>query len=72
MCAVTTDGGNNWSVWDATKEIPDWQWSTYGVISDVRIEADGTGKMVLKSIADSTRKVPNFRTSDFGRHWQVE
>ena len=70
MYAVTTDGGNSWSVWDATKDVGDWQWSKYGVISDVRIEPDGTGKMALNPIADSNRRVPDFRTTDFGRHWQ--
>jgi len=72
MYAVTTDGGNTWSVWNAIKDVPDWQWSKYGVISDVRIEPDGTGKMVLKSLSDPARKVPDFRTNDFGRHWRVE
>lgn len=72
MYAVTTDGGKNWSVWDATKDVPDWQWSKYGAISDVRIEADGTGKMTLKSIDDPKRKAPSFATVDFGKHWRVE
>lgn len=72
MYAVTTDGGNNWSVWDATRDVRDWQWSKYGVIREVRIEPDGSGTMLLKPIADPNSKVPTFRTHDFGRHWQVE
>ena len=72
MYAVTTDGGNSWSVWDATRDVPDWQWSKYGVIRDVRIEPDGSGTMLLKPIADPNSRVPTFHTHDFGRHWQVE
>ena len=72
MYAITTDGGESWSVWNAAKDVPDWNWSKYGVISDVRIEPDGAGKMVLKSIADPNRQVPDFWTTDFGRHWKVK
>jgi hypothetical protein len=60
MYAVTTDGGNSWSVWDATRDVPDWQWSKYGVIRDVRIELDGSGTMLLKPIADPTVKFQLF------------
>ena len=72
MYAVTMDGGNTWPVWDATKDVADWQWSKYGLIKDVRIEADGTGNMLLKPIADPNSKAPAFVTRDFGRHWHVE
>lgn len=72
MYGATTDGGNSWSIWDATRDVPDWQWSKYGVVRDVRIEPDGSGVMLLKPIADPNIKAPTFRTHDFGRHWQVE
>jgi len=72
MFAVTTDGGNTWSIWDATRDVPDWQWSKYGVIRDVRLELDGSGKMVLEPVDDANRKVPEFRTNDFGRHWRAD
>ncbi|MGH9971107.1 MAG: hypothetical protein ACREBG_25390 [Pyrinomonadaceae bacterium] len=72
MYAVTSDSGKTWSVWDATRDVPDWQWSKYGVIRDVRIEPGGSGTMLLKPISDPNSKVPTFRTHDFGRHWQVE
>lgn len=72
MYAVTTDGGKIWSVWDATKDVPDWQWSKYGTISEVRVEPDGAGKMTLKPVDDPKRNPPNFGTVDFGRHWRVE
>jgi hypothetical protein len=72
MYVVTTDGGNSWSVWDATRDVPDWEWSKNGIIRDVRIEPDGSGVMLLTAIADPNSKSPTFRSHDFGRHWQVE
>jgi len=70
--AVTTDGGHSWSVWDATRDVPDWQWSKYGVIKDVLIDADGSGTMMLTAITDPNTQAPAFITHDFGRHWEVK
>jgi len=72
MYAVTTDGGHSWSVWDATRDVPDWQWSKYGVIKDVIIDVDGSGTMLLTAITDPNTKAPAFITHDFGRHWEVK
>lgn len=70
--AVTTDTGKTWSVWDATKNIPDWSWHKYGYIRGVQLSPDGNGLMIMRPNDDSSRKDiidVQFRTDDFGRHW---
>jgi len=69
MYAVTTDGGVTWSVWNAEKDLPNWDCCNYGLIKDVNIESDGTGKMILSPISGRRGEVPELRTNDFGRHW---
>ncbi|HLL72022.1 MAG TPA: hypothetical protein VK363_11345 [Pyrinomonadaceae bacterium] len=69
MFAVTTDGGSTWSVWDAEKDLPNWDCCNYGLIKDVRIEADGRGVMILDSSPQRRGEVPELRTNDFGQHW---
>jgi hypothetical protein len=71
MYAVTSDGGANWSVWDAGNDLPSWQCCNYRLISDVQLNADGTGTMTLRPIQDRRGEVPLLRTKDFGRHWFV-
>jgi hypothetical protein len=70
---VTTDAGKTWSVWDAAKNIPDWDGGyKYGGIRHVTLSPDGNGLMVMRPNDDPRRKdiVDNrFRTNDFGRHW---
>jgi hypothetical protein len=65
--AVTTDAGTTWSVWDAQRDLPNWQCCNYALIAGVQINADGTGKMTLNSLADSPGEVPSLVTKDFGR-----
>lgn len=72
MYAVTTDGGSNWSVWSAEKDLPDWQCCNYKLIQSVRIAPDGVGTMKLKPIPQREGEVPELRTKDYGRHWSVE
>jgi len=72
MYAVTTDAGKTWSVWDATKNIPDWSGYKYGGIMDVQLSSDGNGLMIMRPRDDPSRKDIidiQFRTNDFGRHW---
>lgn len=73
MYAVTTDAGKTWSVWDATKKIPDWDGGyKYGGIRDVQLSPDGNGLMIMRPNDDPRRKDIidiQFRTNDFGRHW---
>jgi hypothetical protein len=72
MCAVTTDKGASWSVWDARQDLPKWQCCNYGLVSDVRLEADGTGAMRLNPIPGRSGEVPELRTNDYGKHWYVQ
>jgi hypothetical protein len=69
--AVTTDGGATWSVWDAGNDLPNWQCCNYRLITDVKLNVDGTGTMTLNPIQDRPGEVPQLRTKDFGRHWTV-
>ena len=69
MFAVTTDSGATWSVWDSARDLPNWQCCNYGLITDVQLNADGTGTMTLRPIQDRRGEVPQLRTKDFGRHW---
>jgi hypothetical protein len=71
MYAVTTDGGATWSVWDAGSNLPKWECCNYRLISDVRLEPDGTGSMTLSPIQDRRGEVPQLRTKDYGRHWKL-
>ena len=71
MYAVTTDGGSTWSVWDAGNNLPNWLCCNYRLITDVQLNADGTGTMTLHPIQDRRGEVPLLRTKDFGRHWSI-
>jgi hypothetical protein len=71
MYAVSTDGGTTWTVWDAKRDLPNWQCCNYRLIANVQLNADGNGTMTLSPIQDRRGEVPQLRTSDFGRHWSV-
>ena len=71
MCAVTKDGGANWTVWDATKDLPDWQCCNYGLIQELSIALNGKGIMRLNPIPQRRGEVPELRTTDYGQHWSV-
>jgi hypothetical protein len=72
MYAVTTDSGRNWSVWDADRDLPNWQCCNYGLIQDVQIAPDGTGTMKLNPIPGRAGEVSELYTKDYGRHWDVQ
>ncbi len=69
--SVTTDGGDTWSVWDAAKDLSNWECCNYGLISAVEVAADGNGIMKLKPIRGRRGEVPELRTKDWGRHWSA-
>jgi hypothetical protein len=69
--AVSTDGGATWKVWDATRDLRNWQCCNYRLIASVQLNADGNGTMTLSPIQDRRGEVPELHTSDFGRHWSV-
>lgn len=67
--AVTTDGGANWSVWNAASDLPNWQCCNYQLIRDVQVNAEGVGTMTLKPIPQRQGEVLQLHTRDYGRHW---
>ena len=69
MYAATTDSGQNWSVWDARSDLANWQCCNYGLINEVSLQPNGTGKMILDPIKGRRGEVPKLCTTDFGRHW---
>ena len=70
MYAVTTDGGDSWTVWDAARDLPGWRCCNYGLIQDVALNADGTGTMTCKVIDAGRGEIPTLVTTDFGRTWE--
>lgn len=70
MYAVTTDAGATWSVWDSSRDLPQWQCCNYRLIQDVHLQPDGTGSMTL-NVIPGRGEVTSLRTKDFGRHWSV-
>jgi hypothetical protein len=69
MYAVTTDGGGNWSVWRAEKDLPNWHCCNYKLIQEVHLAPNGVGTMKLKPIQQREGEVPELHTRDFGQHW---
>jgi len=67
--AVTTDGGKQWNVWSAEKDLLGWQCCNYVLINDVKLSQSGKGEMVLIPIQGRAGEVPRLFTADFGRHW---
>jgi len=72
MYGVTIDGGSSWSIWDAQKDLPDWQCCNYGLIRDVSIISDGRGTMFLNPVPQRRGEVPELHTKDHGRHWTAQ
>ncbi len=72
MYAVTKDAGANWSVWDAKKDLPNWQCCNYGLVRDVRIGLDNAGVMRLNLTPQRRGEAPELHTKDFGQHWVVK
>jgi len=68
MFAVTTNGGAEWTVWDAQ----DYKYSNvkieWGVIKSVSINSDGIGEMMLWVFPSSSDCLA-LSSQDFGRTW---
>ena len=72
MYAVTTDGGNSWSVWNAENDLPNWECCNYKLIKDISLSSTGIGMMTLSPISGRRGEVPVLHTKDYGRHWGME
>lgn len=69
--AVTTDGGGTWKMWDATKQIPDF--NEYGpdfIRQEVTLDDGGNGTMILKRVTKEDPRQWTLRTRDYGQHWE--
>ena len=69
MYAISTNGGQSWSIWNALTDLPNWKCCNYGLIQDIRIDSGGGGTMTLNPIRKREGEVPILCTKDFGRHW---
>ncbi len=67
MYAVTTDGGRNWSVWNAQESLPDGGCCNYFLIKNIELDESGNGKMFLDRAA--SEGTPFLTTENFGRSW---
>jgi hypothetical protein len=72
IVAHQSDGGSNWSVWRAEKDLPNWKCCNYKLIRDMRIAPDGTGTMNVNPIPQRSGEAPELHTKDYGRHWSSE
>ncbi len=63
--AVTTNEGRKWSVWNAQRDLPDWQ-NHRAFIKEVKIGTDGTGTMNLESFS-KLQSTTILKTHDFGQ-----
>ena len=66
--AATVDGGDTWTVWDAKKNVPDWQCCNQTFIREVSISPDGKGTMALAPRFNDI-KVKELHTKDYGITW---
>lgn len=66
--AATVDSGHTWAVWDAKKNVPDWQCCNQAFIKEVSISPDGSGKMTLAPRFNDI-KVKELHTKDYGTSW---
>ncbi len=69
--AITTNGGDSWSVWEANQATPNLQYPGQSFIKDVKVEPDGSGILQL-AFQLGEEKVKQFRTEDFGHSWKSE
>lgn len=67
--AVTSDGGKNWNLWNAEKDIQNWQCCNYGMIEKLRISENGEGIMIFNPIP-SGNEPKELSTYDFGKTWK--
>lgn len=67
MYAVTLDSGKTWSIWDGSRELPEWKCCNYSLIKGVTLNRDGQGEMRL-SAADG-EVAGKLKTEDFGQTW---
>jgi hypothetical protein len=68
--AVTTNKGQTWTIYDLSKEAS--YKCSFMLIDEVKMNADGTGEMIVYAHDDEKKNIPKIHTSDFGQRWTVE
>jgi len=70
---VTTNAGNDWSTWDAEKQLLDDEYQKRNNLSpyieEIQIQPDGTGRMRLRKYFSERERGSDLFTSDYGLHW---
>ena len=69
--AVTLDGGQSWTRWDAEQEIHSLACCRLPVISQVQISSNGSGTMIL-DLPQQQESRMILHTKDYGQHWRKE
>lgn len=69
--AVTTNGGDSWSVWEANQATASLQYPSQSFIKAVKLDLDGSGNLQL-AMRSGDKQVKQFRTEDFGHSWKSE
>ena len=71
--AVTTDGGQTWSVFDfGNNSSFKPENLDYSRIADVEIKADGIGQLTMFKYDPTHGQSILFFTKDYGKHWNLE
>ncbi len=65
--AITTDGGNSWTVWDVNDAGN--KYSRQLFIKEADVSVDGSGTLILASRSDVTQTT-RLHTTDFGHSWK--
>lgn len=72
---VTTNAGNDWTIWDAQKHIPDDEYQRTNLspyIEEVQMQPDGNGRLRLGKYFSKRERGPDLFTSDYGLHWDFK
>ena len=69
--AITTNGGDSWSVWEANEATVNLQYPGQAFIKEVNVKPDGSGALLL-ALLSGEKQVRQFRTEDFGHSWIPE
>jgi len=67
--AITTNGGDSWSVWEAKKATDSLQYPGQPFIKDVNLKPDGSGTLILV-LYSAEKQVKHLQTEDFGHSWK--
>lgn len=71
--AVSIDGGETWSLFDFGSH-PSYkpEQLDYSRIADVKIQADGSGHVMMFRYDMTQGQAMKFLTKDFGQHWELK